>query len=459
MTQAEELAEFVEKSSFDTIPKPALDQLKIRIIDSIGCCIGALDHKVPMTIREQVEEFGGNKRCTLIGGGRSAPDRAAFYNGTLLRYLDFMDSYLGVGQTCHPSDNLGSVLAACEYSKAGGKEFLTALAIAYEIQCRLIDAAPAEKLGFDHVIHLSYSAAAGVAKGLGLGKAKIANAIAISGTAYQGFEVTRAGQLSNWKGIASANAGFGATHATFLAKRGITGPMTVFEGPGGLFNAVKRRFKIRWSAIKNLDAVLRTSVKKYNVEAHAQSTIEAIMELRHENVIEPKEILEVGVEVFHRAYNVIGGGEIGGDKRIVETKEQADHSLPYAVAVSLLDGELTPKQYSAKRINSSDVQTLLRKVAVKPSREKTDRYPEEMPSRVEIKFRGGEKIAKSKNDYEGFHTRPMSWEDSVQKFNFLSKRNAEPSLRKQIILAIEKIDEMKSIGELMKLLSKVQIRN
>ncbi len=448
------MAQFVERASYGDISSNSLHQLKIRVLDSLGCCIGALNHKVPRTVRNQVLEFGGSRICTLISGGKTAPDRAAFYNGTLLRYLDFMDSYLGKGQTCHPSDNFGAVLAATEYAGGSGKDFLTAFAVAYEIQCRLIDAAPAERIGFDHIIYLSYSVAAGVTKALGLGCAKIANAVAISGTAYQGLEVTRAGELSNWKGLASANVNFGATHVSFLAKDGISGPSTVFEGPGGLFNAVKKRFRIRWDEIKNLDYVLRTCVKKYNVEVHGQSTIEGIMEILKENTIDPKNISEIQIKIFNRAYNVIGGGDIGGDKTIVTTKEQADHSLPYAVAAALLYGELTPREYAQKKINSSDVQSLLKKVKVRPSEEKEDRYPEEMPTQIEIRMKNGEKISKEKRDYEGFPTRPMSWDACVQKFNYLSKQNANSETRKMIIETVSNLENVK-IAKLTHLLAKI----
>ncbi len=70
------------------------------------------------------EEFGGAPLCTLIGGGKSAPDRAALYNGALVRYLDFNDSFLAPGETCHPSDNLAPVLAAAEYAHADGRTLL-----------------------------------------------------------------------------------------------------------------------------------------------------------------------------------------------------------------------------------------------------------------------------------------------------------------------------------------------
>ena len=79
-------------------------------------------------------------RCTLISGGRSAPDRAALYTGALVRYLDFNDSYLAARETCHPSDTVAAVLAAAELANADGATLLVALAVAYEVQCRLSDA-------------------------------------------------------------------------------------------------------------------------------------------------------------------------------------------------------------------------------------------------------------------------------------------------------------------------------
>jgi 2-methylcitrate dehydratase len=230
MTYAEQLAEFANRASFDDISGAARMQLKIRILDSLGCAIGAFGSGPVQLVREQVEEFDGNGSCTLIGEGRAAPDRAAFYNGALVRYLDFNDSYLAKGETCHPSDNLAPVLAAVEYSNGTGRDLLTALAVAYQVQCRLSDVAPVRAAGFDHTTQGSYAVAAGVSKALGLNPDQTANAIAISGTAFNALRVTRTGRLSNWKGLAYPNTASCCTFVTFLAKRGITGPSEVFEG-------------------------------------------------------------------------------------------------------------------------------------------------------------------------------------------------------------------------------------
>src|SRR5262249_46659828 len=142
-------------------------------------------------IRAQVEEFSGAEHCTLIGGGRTAPDRAAFYNCALTRYLDFNDSYLAKGETCHPSDNLGAALAASEYAKGNGRDFLTALAVAYQAQCRLSDLAPVREKGFDHTTQGSYAVAAAVSKALRLDETRTANALAICGTAFNALRVAR----------------------------------------------------------------------------------------------------------------------------------------------------------------------------------------------------------------------------------------------------------------------------
>ncbi len=236
MMQVEHLASFVVRSSYDNISPAARQDLKVHILDALGCAIAAVDGEPVRLIHAQVQDFGGAPRCTLIGGGRTAPDRAAFYNSALVRYLDFNDSYLAKGETCHPSDNLGAVLAAAEYADRDGKELMTALAVAYQVQCRLGDVAPVRAKGFDHIVQGAYAVAAGVARALGLNQRQTAHALAISGTAFNALRVTRTGELSHWKGLAYPNLVLGCTHAAFLAMRGVTGPLAVFQGNKGFMD-------------------------------------------------------------------------------------------------------------------------------------------------------------------------------------------------------------------------------
>jgi 2-methylcitrate dehydratase len=456
MTQVEQLAAFVEQTKYEKLSAEARQQLKIRILDALGCAFGALEGPPIKMLQAQLEDFGGKPLVTLIGDGKTAPDRAALYNSALVRYLDYNDSYIAKNETCHPSDNLGAVLAASEYAQRNGREFLTALALAYQVQCRLSDVAPVRAKGFDHTTQGAYAVAAGVAKALGLDQYGIANAIAISGTAYNALRVTRTGSLSNWKGLAYPNTAFGATHAAFLAMRGVTGPLEVFEGTKGLMDAITGRFELDWSQ-ENLEAVRRTSVKKYNAEFHSQSALEGILELRAKHHVLPEEVESIRIDIFDVAYHIIGGGE-EGDKQQVRTKEEADHSLPYMVAVALLDGDVSPTQYVPERIVRNDVQALLQKVTIKPDEAFSKRFPAEMPCRIQITLKDGRTLAIEKQDYEGFSTRPMSWEKAIAKFERLAGPFTSTAQRMAIIDMVSNL-EKKEVTQLTEVLRAPSVRS
>lgn len=454
MTLVQELARFVQRASYDKMSEQAREQLKIRVLDSLGCAIGALEGEPIRLIREHLQDFGGNAHCTLIGGRKTAPDRAAFYNGALVRYLDYNDSYLAKGETCHPSDNLGAVLAAAEYADRSGRDFLAALAVAYQVQCRLSDVAPVRAKGFDHTTQGSYAVAAGVSAALDLSVEKTAHAIAISGTAFNALRVTRTGALSHWKGLAYPNTSFCGTHAAFLAMRGITGPPEVFEGNKGFMDSMAGRFEIDWSQ-EDLERVTRTIIKRYNAEIHSQATIEGALELKHEHGIDPTQIDRIDIETFDVAYHIIGGGE-EGDKTIVRTKEEADHSLHYMIAVALLDDQVLPEQYEPERIRREDVQSLLRKVKVSPRDEYSRAFPDEMRSRVTIRLKDGAEHTIEKRDYEGFHTRPMSWETVIEKFMRLSQPYTTTRLQEEIAHAVKELERI-DISEFVGLLARVNV--
>ena len=134
---------------------------KRNILDSLGCAIAGLQGKPFQTLREQFKEYRAPGRCTLIGGGKTSADQAALFNSSLVRYVDLLDSYMAIGGLCHPSDNFGTVLAAAEQAGASGEEFMLALAVSYEIQCRFTAAVPVMAKGFNHATQLAISAAAG----------------------------------------------------------------------------------------------------------------------------------------------------------------------------------------------------------------------------------------------------------------------------------------------------------
>jgi 2-methylcitrate dehydratase len=442
VTDVEKLARFVQSRQLSDISPDAVNQLKIRILDTLGVAIGALDSRMIRQIREHTLELGGPPLTTLIGGPASSPDRAAFFNGALVRYLDFNDSFLAPNETCHPSDNLAPVLAAAEYSNASGKDFLTALAVAYQVQIRLSELAPVRSKGFDHTTQGAFATAAGIAKALGLDQEKTANAIAINGTSNYALRVTRTGHLSQWKGLAYPHVAMTGIHSALLAMRGITGPLEVFEGNKGFQQTISGPFLINWDQ-ENLEGVRRTILKKYNAEIHSQSAIETALDLKNRYHFKGSEIERIHISIFQVAFDIIGGGEEGA-KTSIQTKEEADHSLPYVVAVALLDGNVLPEQYEPGRIIREDVQTLLQRVFVKPDPALSSLFPKEVPVHINIILKNGLQFNGTNKDYEGFLTRPMSWSRVKEKFRSLAMPFADSSTQDAIVHAVENLDTLQT---------------
>lgn len=450
MTEVERLAEFAVRASYDDLSEAARDQLKIRVLDSLGCAIGAMSGEPVQLVHDQVAEFDPGGACTLIGGGRAAPDHAAFYNGALVRYLDYNDGYLAKGESCHPSDNLSAVLAACEYADRSGRDLLVSLAVAYQVQCRLSDEAPVRAAGFDHTTQGCYAVAAGVSCALGLDVAAAANALAISGTAFNALRVTRTGALSHWKGLAYPNTAAGCVWATFLARRGITGPLGVFEGNKGFMEAIAGPFTIDWPS-EDLERVTRTVIKRHNAEIHAQTAIEAALELKRQHRFVAGDVDRIDVEVFDVAYKIIGGGE-EGDKSIVCTKEDADHSLPYLVAVAILDNEVLPAQFAPDRIQRADVQQLLCRVSVRPSQAFSQRFPDEMPARITVTLRDGRALDREVTEYPGLNAPAIAWKQVARKFDRLTRDRVTPDQGRGIADAVRALDAIR-VSDLTRLLA------
>lgn len=439
MTEATDLATFVHGTRYDRLSEEAAQQLKIRVLDTIGVALAAQDAEPMRAIRTLLSDLGGTASATYIGGGTGPIDRVAFYNGALSRYLDYMDSYLAAGETNHPSDNLGAVLAAAESVDGSGEDFLTALAVAYQVHTRLSDVAPVRAKGFDHTVQGAYAAAAAVSRALGLDVQQTQNAIAIAGTANNALRVTRTGDLSHWKGLAYPNTAKEATFAALLARTGISGPAQVFEGNKGLQDTITGPFDIDWSA-EDLEKVRDTIVKKYNSEIHSQTALDAAVDIRRQDAFRARAIDGVDLTTFDVAYSIIGGGE-EGDKRSIRTKEEADHSLPYLVAVALLDGQVEPEQYHPERILGDDVQDLMTRVHIAPDPDYSARFPQEMVADLAVTLADGTVLRGFETTYQGFHTDPLDWESALAKYRRLALPFAGPELTEEIAGIIHELEQ------------------
>ena len=434
--------------------KPHLRQLyKRNILDSLGCAIASLPAPPFRALREQLDEYRAAGRCTLIGGGKTSVDQAAFYNSGLVRYVDLLDSYMAPSGLCHPSDNFGAVLAAAEYAGASGEEFMLALAIAYEIQCRFTAAVSVMPKGFNHATQLAMSVAASAGKLFGLSTDQIANAVSIATVDNVSLACMHVEPVSQWKGFSPGMTGMRAVYATSLAKRGFTGPKGLFEGPKGLEQVLDQSISINWED-PSFEFITKTVLKKYESLIHGQPVLEATLDVRRSYNLKPEEIEHVRCDIFQAGYDLAGGGSYGS-KDHPWTKEQGDYNLKYLIAAALLNGTVGPAQVETERIQTPDSQAMVARIEVRPDAQLTSRFPQELAARITITTKDGRQLVREQLGYEGGLDHPMSWERVIEKFHWLSEASADADLRCKLVEAVDNIDSS-PISYLMGLLEQVQ---
>jgi 2-methylcitrate dehydratase len=419
-TIARRLAEYASQVTFDSLRPAVVHEVRRRVLDSFGCAYGAYESPVGRIVRRVAERAGVGDGGTLFGSrDRVLPELATFANGAMVRYLDFNDTYLSL-EPAHPSDNIPACFAAAEAAGSTGRELVAAIALAYEIQCRLCDAASIRARGWDHVTYGCFSSALAAGRLLGLDVHGLEQAVNLAGVNAAALRQTRVGQLSMWKGCAFANAARNGVFAALLAAEGMTGPEEIFEGPMGFRRQVSGDLDL---AIEEWDspAMLRdTSIKFWPAEYHSQSAIDAALQLRGE-ASEPHllagSITSITIHSFDAAVDIIGSEP---EKWRPTSRETADHSMPYCVAVALLDGEVTLAQFSEERIAREDVRALMQKIEILRDPALTEQYPVGIPNRIEIATEGDGFYVREVSFPRGHARNPMTDAEVIEKFRSLA---------------------------------------
>jgi 2-methylcitrate dehydratase len=445
-TVAEILSEFARSLCFEDLPETVVHEVKRRVIDSVGCALGAF-HERPVTIaRSLALEVSSHHGATILGADcKSSPEMAAFVNGTMIRYLDYNDTYLSL-EPAHPSDNLSAALAVAEAEDLGGEELITALVIGYEVQCRLCDAQSLRTRGWDHVTYGVLSTALVAGKLLGLRADEMVHALGLAGVPNIALRQTRVGELSMWKGCAFANAARNGIFAAMLAQHGMTGPTPLFEGEKGFFQLVSGPFCL--PPLGKPFKILDTSIKFYPAEYHAQTAIQAALELCSQ-VPSVREVARIGVEACDACVDIIAAEP---EKWRPTTRETADHSLPYCVAVTLVDGNVTLKSFTPERISSTEIYEIMQKITVSRNPELSAQYPEATPSEISIELKAGKVIQRKVTHARGHPKNPMTDAEVGAKFRALAAPILTEKRGNQILARLWRLEEISDIGSLLSLL-------
>ena len=478
---ADRLAAYSRSLTYRCLPATVVHEVKRRVLDSLGCALGAWEAtpcRIARRYGSAVKVPGG---ATLWGTGfRTLPDLAAFANGALVRYLDFNDTYLS-REPAHPSDNIAAVLALGETVRASGKQVIEAIALAYEVQCRLCDAAALRPRGWDHVTYGPLSSALAAARLLNLPQAKTVQAINLAGVANVALRQTRVGDMSMWKACAFSNATRNGVFAATLAREGMTGPSPIFEGEKGFMKLVSGPLDLPQfggePALSNVERpvsspptpfkILDTYIKHYPVEYHAQTAVEATLVVREELLKSEggrdaggalkavTGITEVEIGSYDVAIGIIGRDP---EKWHPRTRETADHSFPYCVAVALLDGTVTLKSFDEQRLADPAVHALMAKIRVVEQAEFTGWYPQAMPTRITVRTASGKEYVKQVDFPLGHPRNPMSDREVEEKFRSLAAGTLNRARAGKLIETVWRLETLKDIGALFPLL-KVVTRN
>lgn len=440
MALAHTVAGWAKAASFDKLSKEVVHEVNRRILDSIGCALGAWKSrpgKVTRTVAQGVSQAGG---ANLLGSKhRTTPDLAAFTNGALVRYLDFNDTYLSK-EPAHPSDNIPAAIAVGQVTKASGQDIVTAIALGYELQCRLCDAASLRAHGWDHVYYGSLSTALLSSKLYGLSPEETVHALGLAGVCNFATRQTRTGQISDWKACAFSNAARNGVFAAGLAKLGMTGPNEIFEGPKGLFKMVTGPFDVAWAKGADDWMIRKTYIKFWPAEYHSQSAIDACLQLRRE-VGDAEAIQSILVESFEAAVSIIGSEP---EKWRPTSRETADHSMGFCMACALLDGDVTRESFTDAKIKDARVLGLLDKIKIVETAECNAGYPDGIPNNIIITLKDGRKVSRKVTYPRGHAGNPMTDDEVIGKFRKLAGGVVSEATMDRIInlsLSFDKIDD------------------
>src|SRR5262245_4203602 len=443
------LCDYALKLSYRDLPQEVIRRTKYIVLDTVGCALGGAESPPAKIARAAASEITSVIPSTvLVSGQKTSPDLAAFVNGVMIRYLDFNDTYAG-SPTCHPSDLLAPVLAVVDARHGSGKDVILGTVLGYEVLCGLIDAGAKERgRSWDQATYGVIAAAVLAAKLFGHTKQQMANAISLAVASHISLEQIRRGQISHWKGCALANASRNAVFCAMLAAKGMTGPEEAFEGKAGFLNSTGIRFEIKPFADSAEDyRIMRARLKAFPSGYFSQSAIEAVLNLRSQ-IPDLDDIEEIRLQTFPAGYEVMGSGEANWRP---ETRESADHSLPFVMAVALIEGTLEIRHYEQLYYKRSDVRALMQKIKVRIGEEPVAAWPDLPLNIVDVEMISGEVISTKVAYHLGHFKRFMTDAEQERKFRPL----AEPLLTKgqinDLLACLRRLDDVERIDELISL--------
>lgn len=464
------LSEWATSLRYEHLSPRAIEAAKLFWYDSLGCALGGSqqdDAKILLAHHREMRgevpagsPSGAAGACTaFVSGFKTNAVDASFLNNHMIRAMDYNDIYWKA-DPCHPSDIIASPLALCEWKGLSGKDLILATVIAYEVEQRLCEfGVPGiREYGWHHATLTAFASPVSCGRVLNLTVDQMVQAIGISASRTFTPGAVTAGKLTNMKNTVDPWAARMGCESALLAARGYSGPEHIFDGKEGLF-AVFGHVQYKGAAAKFdaamfLDALPRNAgdhyrildcgMKSFPIEALSHAPLTAMMKCVRENALSASQVAEIKVEVIARAADILGDPH----KYRPNSKETADHSLPYCMAVGLVDGMVTPLQFKESRVLDKSLIPVMDKVKVVANEEFESLFPKFQPSRVTITTTDGRTFSTRVDVPKGDPRDPMSAEEIGVKFRALGEGVLGAEKCRRLADLILRLDTLGNVREL-----------
>jgi 2-methylcitrate dehydratase len=444
-----QLARAILDAKTADIPTTALRQAQMLLLDSIGCGIAGCREDAARAVTAIAKESGGD--CALFGATeRVSVLNAVLANGVSMRVLDLNDYLIGGTQDApetggHPSDNIPVALAMGAARHRNGAEILAAIVIGYEIYARLQSLMNRDG-PWDSVTVSGLVAPAMAGRLMGLDQTRLAHAIALGAARAATPAIVRSGHISSAKSIANALIAQAGVQAALLAEAGLTGPLPILDDTRGLADLFAHGDLAHLTAPMSFGAIGRAHVKAYPCVNTGQSAVAAALKL-HAMLDNNAENL-AQLEIIMADYPAVKRHQ--GDKARArpQSREAADHSFPFLVAVALLDGAFGIAQFANERWRDSRICALMEKITMRRDAKLNVRAPGGFPCTLRAKTREGRECSVEVLYPPGFSKEGLDPNAVIEKFHAVTAPHLDQASRARIVDAVMEFHHSRSTATL-----------
>ena len=436
---------------FEDLSQDAIYQAKRFLLDSVGCALGGCQQHDVVIALEVLDEIAGPGKATVIGTGKSMDAvSASLANALMIRCMDYNDIYWKQDPS-HPSDIFPAAIACCERAGGDGRELIVGLVLGHEFEMRLCEAAfpGIRERGWHHATLTAFVSPIVAARMLHLDCNKMQHAIGISASARATLGAVTAGKLTMMKNTVDPMAAQSGVFAALLAEKGYSGPEHVIDGKEGLVHCFGPEWKLNilTDGLGDSWRITQCGMKAFPTEALTHTPISATLALVKDNDLKPDEVSKVHIRTTARGADILSDAS----KYDPQTKETADHSLPYVIAAAVAERQVTPLQFTMEKIMDPAIRAQLNKIVVVADPEIEKVFPALQRVVVTVQTTDGREFSKQLDYPKGDPRNPLTDKEVEEKFEALAEPVMAPAARRRAMDAIWNLENQASVIDLMKL--------